>query len=330
MIIKTLSVVICTSLMLSACGGGSSESTSTNTNQSQPSDQTWTSFGINSYTSNPKLNYLTVTRAIKQGNEYYKINALTNQPTETYITTNGVYEHGPITNDGRLTGKINKTDTTIERVAYSEIGSSGLKFTSKIKTLNVSGKNIAETLHPYHYYAAKYNAEHTQGINQAYLILSNFTFPENSVCYRKTHEMANENYLQLFQPPIDVDSEQYAQSLKDSWDAHTLDSEFSRLFFKNTEAYIHRIYDGGVALHQGQHKPAQYFTLAKMAENFAVPQDMKNNSSIDVFKTYISTDQDKVDALINSLENSCDYFNETASKALHKALEETQLQLHPQ
>ena len=73
MIIKTLSVVICTSLMLSACGGGSSESTSTNTHETQPSDQTWTSFGINSYTSNPKLNYLTVTRTIKQGNEYYKI-----------------------------------------------------------------------------------------------------------------------------------------------------------------------------------------------------------------------------------------------------------------
>ena len=323
--LKNLSLAIFSTLMLSACGGGSSSdsnggNTGTgtgNTTLTKPDFQQWSSFYIDEY-SDSDLNYEIEQLTFDQGNIYIKVDETTgwNNSETFYLTANGLYDKG--TNHpsyGKLEGTITSNTTTWKRLPYSSINSKGLSETLTFKTLDISGKNVAAALSPNNFLALKYNLLESYPMGDKglkfYTDLKNSTFPEGSTCIQIQKAEHTEDYIELYNYSLEPDIQ---QDLKGYWQELLLDPKgYTKKIFKDSIAYLHN--EGNIENGFAEYKNNIYeVDFYKSGTSFNFESEISELNRL--YNAASGEQKILLKELIDLQKSSCSLFNSTASKII--------------
>lgn len=319
--IKLLSFAVLSSILLSACGGGSSSS-STNPTNPTTADQQWTSYDISTAEIAPNQQQHVIDKEVvtlKNGKTYLKESTTFPSQVSDYlmITVSGIYDdvNAPVDPTlGRLIGQTKMQTNQWEFKPYSSIGSTDLTLTTQYKTLDLSGKLLLQYLAPVDYLIISKNFKKLHTINDDslafYKTFATATFPTGSSCIQAQIAKNNAEYLELNADLKDTDEQ---QSYKSEWNDYRVDKTSILKNLKDTTAYLQQEEDeiSGYALYKNQYYAA-YFTPKGSELNVS---DLKKSLD-NIYKDH----KDTAELLKTALDNTCSYYNPTAAKSISTAI----------
>lgn len=324
--IKILSFAVLSSIMLAACGGGSSSNDSSNNNtgngqnggNTSVSNGQWTSYDF--YT-NQKDGYFIDKEVLtlKDGKAYSKESS-TNPSYHSYksltVTSDGLYDevNAPLdTQLGHYSGTIQASNTQWTLTPYSSIGSKGLQYISKYKTLNLSGKNLLEAISPIHYYAITQNLTDKFPIEanllNLYTDISKIKFPEGSSCLQQQEFSNTQEYIDLFNDNVQQNG------LAESWLKFKNDKTTTLRNFKDTTAYFNINVVGGYPYGYALYKNSYYSAYLKFK---GIEFNLNESLKYDEEKLKNGTAEEKLRATYHlaSTKVYCDLYDEKAAQAI--------------
>ncbi len=339
-------LALITSLTLTACGGGSDNNSSSNTsgNSANPANnieetasvnnnyntetskdiQQWSSY---SNESGESLSFIKNTITIENDKQYTKSVGLGNTRNSidpVYFTKSFVYQSNAVEHPeyGTQTAAIlNANANEWKAQPYSNNpNANDLTFTKKIRTIDLSGSNMLETIFFDAIYAyqntAKASAKNAIG-SAMYNFLATHAesqFPEGSKCYVVLNESANV-------PFIKVDKSILAQTDSDSfnlekWEDYKTQATTFYVKMNNIEGYFEPDANNkayyGLVNYNGYKRFAEYYSSGMIYDGEAQIKELENDLS------YYQDDELKFNqSLLNHLKNNyCEYYNDVASNAI--------------
>lgn len=328
--IKAISFAVLSSLLLTACGGGggSNSYTGGNENTTPPdvsANQQWSIVDIGEVYSDPyegPLGYEEHRITLKDGKYYVKQTNTLDDSKSLYlsfmVTKDGVYEDGPISQDGALIGTVSINANQWTLLPYSKIGSTGLKFYHTYKTIDISGQSFNHVIAPLNMWAIKNGRTNDISVSNAelkfYTANTTTKFPNGSTCLQLIKEENNQEYIEL-----EIESENSPYVINRWNDFVLAGSGAAQQIFKDTTAYItSRDEDNNVdtyAKYQNKYFAGNYTAKGVQFDFEDLLKALSESSKA-------LTGQDKVVAneYINAVKNTCMLYNDKATQTILNAI----------
>lgn len=318
--LKLLALSTMTLLTLTACGGGGSSSSNNNLNESpsipNSTFQQWSTFELDSQSD--VLSYESEKATIDNGKFY----VLGNMDDSFSVTTNGLYDQGPLHNTySYLNGNITINNNVWTVSPYSSVNSTGLRFANTMKPFNLEGENMAAKVDPYNHWILKNNLDDannyiSSGAVKYLTAISKVKFPAGATCLQLNKVTNTEQYLDLFN---DTDNT-YQEILADQWNDLSTDVNAKKYIMKDTIAYTITDEDEseyGVAQYKNRLYDAY---LYQKGVEFDLQALIK---SVDVLANAATNATEKTQILEfkKLVENSCSLYNEVAMNAIQQNFE---------
>lgn len=332
--IKAISFAVLSSLLLTACGGGGGSDSYTggngnndNTTPDTSANQQWSILDIGEVNSAPyegPLGYEENRITLKDGKYYVKQTNTLNDSDSLYlsftVTKDGVYEDGPISQDGALIGTVSINANKWTLLPYSKIGSTGLKFYHTYKTIDISGQSFNQVIAPLHMWAIKNGRTNDISASNAelkfYAANTNTKFPSGSTCLQLIKEENNQEYIEL---EIESENDPYVIN---RWNDFALaGSGAEQKIFKDTTAYITSQDDNEddnadmYAKYQNKYFAGNYTAKGIQFDFEDLLKELSESSKA-------LTGQDKVIAneYIDAVKNTCMLYNDKATQTILNAI----------
>ena len=324
--IKLLSFAVLSSILLSACGGGSSGSDSNTGGStgggSTSGSQQWTSYEIGTTATGPNQEKMVIDKdvtTIKDGKTYYKnTNSLNLEDMYSItVTASGLYDdvNAPVDNTlGRLIGTTTIQNNRWSFTPYSSIGSKDLTLNTQYKTIDLSGKPLLQFLAPADYLIITKGITNIKTIDNTtlnfYKTFANATFPAGSTCMQVQSMENNAEHLELYADLTDQDEQNY---YKEQWNDYRVSQHSILKNMKDTTAYLQSEDDEttGYALYKNQYYGADLVTKGS---------EFNINDYKKLLDAYYKDKKDTAELLKTALDSSCHYYNPTAAQSISTAV----------
>lgn len=340
---KLLTLAICTAMSLTACGG-SGTSGSEITKDNNPNENTiiktptdnqvddksnkvteWTDF-VFLYSGRSIVKKESTYNITADGKAYKNVNipkSLYDQ--HLYVTEDGDYaEEGPKGTLGNYIGQISIQNSTWMHKPYSANNSSGLELTTEFKEIDLTGKSLYSVLEPQDDWTLNNNLESQFpiGSNESYYFnaLKETKFPLGSICLQKTETRTNQNYLKITNDEESNYIMEYNASARD-YELNPKSVNQRKVNYKNTIAYLSPPKEyisstSGFAQFNNEYYFAYEYLVGVNynLEEYITSQKEKIPNTWDTLK------QENANKRIDSLRNSCTYYNKTAKNIINKTL----------
>lgn len=340
---KILSLAVFSALMLSACGGGSSDSSnntstsnnstsnnsstnnSNNTNTAQQWETVRIDYWYDSYTQAADFSLENTLITLVDGKSYADIEA-DEDTNEIYLTEQGEYQTFGPTNSryGALMGEMTFINNQIKLSPYSAIGSTGLEFTTTVNQRNIAGESVLATVDPelnWNLDYPQYSVKYPDAINTKLKAYQALKFPAGSTCLQETEYSNNQEYLLLSE--AENVYQQNFNEFVERFTNQTVQNYFKLTKFKNALAYHYSPDETEANAFTGytQYKGA-YYTSSK--ETAGVESNLANDIQLDkeqINQSNMSTDE-KAARLTKAdgLNKGCDLYNSVAANYLKQNL----------
>lgn len=339
---KILSLAVFSALMLSACGGGSSDSSnntstsnnstssnsstnnSNNTNTAQQWETVRIDYWYDSYTQAVDFGVLNTKITLADGKAYATFDA-DDDTNEIYLTEQGEYQtFGPTNSYGALIGQMNFINNQIKLRPYSAIGSTGLEFTTTVAQRNIAGESVLSTVDPdlnWNLDYPQYSVKYPDAINTKLKAYQALKFPAGSTCLQETEYSNNQEYL-LLSEAEDV----YQQGFNEyatAFASQTGQKYFKYTKFNNALAYHYSHDETEAHAFSGytQYKGA-YYTSSK--ETAGVESNLANDIQSEkerINQMNMSADEKTARLTkVDDLNKGCDLYNSVAANYLKQNL----------
>jgi hypothetical protein len=325
-------------LGLSACGGGGSDDSPANNTVAQATlfDGSAKVYMYEfdgedgtdklSLTLKNDLLYLNSTRLADQYSSYFLTDKALYQP-ETPKTVNlslGIRDS--------LVKSISANKWVL--TPYSQNGATDLEMTQQFETIDLSGKAIAPVVNPVVAALSVYNRisqlDYVGVPLGARIFLNKNTFPQGAKCLRFVSTDNNKNYLE-FEPEIEDTQVEGAKNLQD-WANLAFNAQLTvaPTIAQSTWATYNW---GSIALkdEDADGKPQSLFAIEYQGKVFNADY---TSSGKQTYAQRVATFQQRETAnnvdpvllnlVVNNLQNTCSFYNQTAASAIDQAIEKAQ------
>lgn len=334
--IKTLSFAILSSILLSACGGGSGSSDSdssanikTPSTDNRPANQTWSQIELSEDTSGSTtstLGYDKYTITIKDGLYYAKSESHlgrtdSNDDKSFFVTKDGIYEDGPT--DSRYGINVGTVQGSPEKLflkPYSPIGSKGLVFTQDNKVIDISGQPLNTTISPYDNWLIKNNFNYQNRIDESvlrfYSLNQSKKFPAGSKCLVVTKAETNQEYLELYNDTIN--DPEYSRI----WNLEAIKpaNDSTKIIYKDTTAYISYQYQEYDTYAKVKNDIFAGYKYNKGIEYLLSEEIADAKEEINQNNTLSNAEKLKLIEYSELANNACIFYNETATQTINRAI----------
>lgn len=317
---KSLSLAVTAALTLAGCGGGSSGDTFTDGGNASGFQQ-WHAFSINegSNSSEPiQLTYSLLT--IDQGNLYMQEESGT-PANEFIMTQNGVYQElGPQNSKyGYSLGTGSLNNLVFTRKPYSPVGSTGLTFTTNLKKIDLGGKNALATLEADDQWLIANKKENTKIFSAQriafYNSVKDLSFPSGAYCLQQSTYTNNQENLVLYTDIINSNKKAEFDDFAARF-AQTNQNNIFKKTYKDTLAYFDSSDGTDANATQGyaEYKNKYYYGERHLKGiEFSLAQYIQEQKD-DISGSLNATDYKLAIQRIESLNNECDWYNDTATQ----------------
>ncbi|MEN8992690.1 MULTISPECIES: hypothetical protein [Acinetobacter] len=329
---KILSLAIFSSLILSACGGGSSDNSSTSSEtgsgngaETSSENNKWSIYSSSYWDGSDNLFEKTHFN-IQNNTIYFNVDYLSNNNENydlkwiisDYLTDEGLYT--PVLNKTeygyKFANLISKNDSQWIFTPASSQNFNGLKLTQNFEVVNLTGKEIGYYVDTFNYLSGADTTLATKlGTFPSfyYSKLKGKTFPQGSTCLRLKTSSSSKNYVELLGDNINgFDPTEYLD------DGYTIQNIASYPVYISKNQPVNYDFDAYVQFNQNY----RYGSYYKSGTTYTLANDIKDYQA-DLDEAIQNYGKDSLEAkvetnYVEAIKNECSLFNNIASTEIDK------------